>query len=221
MDAGPVMRGAGADLGTDEHSFAEAVFFHECRGDEGIVIVGDIVAFGVTEESVAAVMNFEHSVEGAFNDRRRCSTIGGFAGLRTGTMVTAETLTTTTHRLAAAIVRTTAVAAAATRTSAFETTEFSASRRTIEARWSLIAPRWSLITTRFKARASITGRPIATATTTTTTTTATTVPFAGFTFGRRPAGRFFAASIVGTFVRADELVTPVSKVVSIGLVTPG
>jgi hypothetical protein len=163
-------------------------------------------------------MNFEHSVEGAFNDRRRSSTIGGFAGLRTGTVVTAETLTTTTHGLAAASIRTTAVAAAATRTSAFEATEFSASRRTIEARWSLIAARF---TTRFETRASITGRPIATAATTTAAAAAATVAFAGFTFGRRPAGRFFAASIVRSFVRAEELVTPVSKVVSIGLVTPG
>jgi hypothetical protein len=167
-------------------------------------------------------MDFENTVEGAFDDRSWCSAVGGFAGLGTGTVVTAEALTARTHGLATAVIRTTAVATATTRTSAFEATKFAASWRTIEARWSLVATWFSAwFSAWFKTRAGITGRSVTTATTTAAATSTSAIAIAGFTFGWRTSGRFFTAGIVGSIVSAEELITPIGKVVSFGLVATG
>jgi hypothetical protein len=80
VNAWAMVVGTCADLCADEHAFAEAVFFHEGGGDEGVGVVGGVVAFGVTEESVAAVVNFEDAIEGAFDDGWWCGAEGWFSG---------------------------------------------------------------------------------------------------------------------------------------------
>jgi hypothetical protein len=129
---------AGTDLSTDEYAFAEAVFFHEEGGNEGVGVVGDVVAFGVTEESVSTVVHFEYAVEGAFDDGQGGGAESGFSRWSRATIAT-ETLSravwgTTAELIGAAAITTAAIATG----TAIEASEF-ASAWSIEAGRSLIA----------------------------------------------------------------------------------
>jgi hypothetical protein len=175
VDARSVMMRTGTHLSPNEDSFAETIFFHECRGDKGICIVRDVITFGVAKESVTTMLNFEHSFEGAFDDRCGGRAVGGPAGLRARTVIAAETGAASPHVLTTAVIRTATIASAATIASTFEPTEFTTSGRTIEARWSLICPL-------FEAGAGVAGGAITATTTTATAATTATLTITGFAF---------------------------------------
>jgi hypothetical protein len=142
VNARAVVVGTCADLGADEHAFAEPIFFHEGGGDEGVGVVGDVVAFWVTEESVAAVVDFEDAVEGAFDDGRWSGSEGWFSGWESGSAVATEGGSASGGLLTAAeLIRTASISAAASAAAAFEASEF--------ASWSIESGR-SLVTALFE-----------------------------------------------------------------------
>jgi hypothetical protein len=90
-------------------------------------------------------------------------------------MVAAEAGAASPHVLTTAGIRTATIASAATIASTFEPTEFTTSRRTIEARWSLIR-------TLLEAGCGFARGAITTTATTATTTATATLAITGFAF---------------------------------------
>ena len=225
------MVGAGTDLRPDEDAFTEAKFFHQECGDEGVGVVRCVVAFWVTEESVAAVVHFQYTIEGAFDNREwrgteGWSSWGGGSAIAIAIAIASEARAravwrTATELIGAAATATTAIAAT------FEASEFAASGaikagRSLVSTWfePSIRVAWGTIcrrsVTEAVCRHPIVAEAFATATAATATAATRTVAVKVIAVRTR-SGIFVGRSVVRTIVAvigAEELIAPVGEVVA-------